>query len=192
MARAPQAQPHEATLLPAYSRRRMFPFDLQRDNKALEMVVSQLGKRSRLFANLHEDVPRLRAPSMFNDFGYSTDHNCAPSHGISSRIILTPPVTPPINHRILAPTNHSSLPDPTQDMEQSPCRSICYGFFSPLRSPKISPRFPSCLSRHSKRSPTRQTEEQRAKNVRQDEAELQQILRDAVAEGFVKLVASQY
>ena len=196
MALPPQAQSHEANL-PTSPRRRIFPSDLQRDNKALAMVVSQVGKRRRPLANLNEapDAPRLKAPSMSNDFGYSDDHNCVPSHGMSSTIILTPPVTPPINHRILAPSKYSSRPFPIQDMEQSPCcdtcRSICYGFFSSLRSPKISPRFPSCLSRRSKESPTRQTEELRAKHVRQDEAELQRILREAVAEGFVKLVASQ-
>ena len=193
MALPPQAQSHEETRLTVYPH--IFTSDLQRDNKAprLAMVVSQVGKRRRLFANLDEapDAPRLKAPSMSNDFGYSDDHNCVPSHGMSSTIILTPPVTPPINHRILAPSKYSSRPFPIQDMEQSPCRSICYGFFSSLRSPKISPRFPSSLSRRSKEGPTRQTEELRAKHVRQDEAELQRILREAVAEGFVQLVASQ-
>lgn len=74
----------------------------------------------------------------------------------------------------------------------SPCNSICHGFFSPQRSPKIAPNFPclaSPVSPSSSRMLLRAPSSVHARGALQEEHdELHQALEEAVAAGCVTLV----
>lgn len=72
----------------------------------------------------------------------------------------------------------------------SPCNSICNGFFSPQRSPKIGPSFPACLASRAlpmlpRASPSLQA---RAAALQDERDELHQALKAAVASGRVMLL----
>lgn len=158
-------------------------------------------KKRRPFATLEADACLMTTPrrkiqrqafaSALCEFGYACDNANAPNSTLPLVSMLNPPITPPVRAPSSQPGHHTPVSTPTRNNLISRCNPICYGFFCPVRSPKVSPQFPSCLSRDSKLSQSRLTEKITHQSARPDDAALRQILDDSIAAGCVRLVSSE-